>query len=97
VNSGRKLRDIDLDLISPLTDERVAVQVKSALTGAELRAVEKELGDLTSDYQRLYVAVHSPGEGLASEDEKVELLFRDRLAELALRYGLSEWLMSRAG
>jgi hypothetical protein len=90
-----QLRDIDLDLISPLTDEHVAVQVKSALTGAQLQDVEKELAALP-DYHRLYVAVHSLDEGIESSDELVELLLKDRLATLAVRYGLVEWLIDRA-
>lgn len=93
---GGQLRDIDLDLISPLTHERVAVQVKSALTAAELRAVEDELKALPS-YSRLYVAVHTPTEGLEPADDLVSLLLADSLAELSLRYGLTEWLMDRAG
>jgi hypothetical protein len=92
---GAQLRDIDLDLISPLTNERVAVQVKSSVTNAELRDVEKELAALP-DYSRLYVAVHSPSEEPKTDDEIIELLLPDRIADLALRYGLSNWLIDRA-
>jgi hypothetical protein len=92
---GAQLRGIDLDFISPLTNERVAVQVKSALTSAELRAVEEELIDMNG-YARLYVAVHSPSSELKASDDAIELLDLDRLSELALRYGLGQWLIDRA-
>jgi len=91
---GAELRDIDLDLISPLTNEHVAVQVKSTLTPSALAAVEEELLALP-DYHRLYVAVHSPGKGLHSDGELIELLLPDRMAALSVRYGLAEWLVNR--
>ena len=93
---GKQLRDIDLDLISPLTDEHVAVQVKSRLDGAGLRRVEQELTDLSYD-GRLYVAVHSPAGGLKSESELIELLLPGRLSELSIKYGLVAWLTDKVG
>jgi hypothetical protein len=93
---GRQLRDIDLDLVSPLTDEHVAVQVKSTLNAPTLRRVEQELTDLSYD-GRLYVAVHSPAQELKSENELVELLLPDRLAELSVKYGLVAWLTDKVG
>jgi Restriction endonuclease len=93
---GPLQRDIDLDLISPLTDEHVAVQVKATLTPRELADVVESLGRLP-DYGRLYVAVHKAPEGLETTDEIVEVLTRDRLASLAVRFGLVTWLIDRVG
>ena len=93
---GKQIQHIDIDLISPLTGEHVGVQVKSQLNNPELREVEQRLTDLSFD-GRLYVAVHSPSPGLATANELVELLLVERLAELAVKYGLVAWLTDKVG
>ena len=93
-------RDIDLDLLSPLTNERVAVQIKS-------RASKQEYDDYRSKYsvmpgfKRFYFVTHSPTDELesaAKEEEDKTYIFwgPQKLAEYAARHGLVGWLIDKA-
>ena len=53
--SGGTEKDIDLDLISPVTGERIAVQVKSKATAAVWRACRKKYADMRG-FSRFYVS-----------------------------------------
>jgi hypothetical protein len=94
---GATIKDIDLDLLSPLTDERYAVQVKSAAGRDELARLQDAFSH-PHDYSRIYLVVHSPDQALGREvvHEPFELLGPNELAKLAVRHGLGEWLMGRS-
>ena len=100
-NLGGSQKTIDLDLISPITKKRYAVQVKSK---ADLFTFEKykiEFKDMQGYYQ-IYFAVHSPSQDLENYSEseeseafKVELLLPHRIAELTLKLGLANWVLDK--
>jgi len=94
---GDTMKIIDLDLISPLTKERFAVQVKSRANRKSFEDYKHQFSGL-DDYSRFFFVVHSPSKDLdkSLKSEKIELLFPHDIAELAVRYGLAEWIISKA-
>ncbi len=98
--SGGTEKDIDLDLISPVTGERVAVQVKSKATAAVWRAYREKYADMRG-FSRFYFVTHSPDkelrkEAAAADDPDFVLWDVERLAAQAVRGGLTGWLLDKA-
>lgn len=98
--SGGTEKDIDLDLISPVTGERIAVQVKSRATAAVWRAYREKYADMRG-YSRFYFVTHSPNEALRSEAaaaDDLDFILWDvgHLAAQAVRGGLTGWLLDKA-
>jgi len=100
-NLGGSQKTIDLDLISPITKKKYAVQVKSQADLVTFENYKNEFKDMQGYYQ-IYFAVHSPSQDLEtyseteeSETFKVELLLPHRIAELALKLGLANWVLDK--
>ena len=81
----------------PMLDERATVQVKS-------RASQAVLDDHIERYRRsgaarTFFVCHSPDGVLSSaaDDARVHVWTGDRLAELAVKSGLYDWLIERVG
>ena len=99
---GGSQKTIDLDLISPVTKRRYAVQVKSQADLATFKNYVDEFKDMQGYYQ-IYFAVHSPSQDLEkyseieeSETFNVKLLFPHRIAELAVNFGLTNWVLDKS-
>lgn len=98
--SGGTEKDIDLDLISPVTGERIAVQVKSKANAAVWRAYREKYADMRG-FSRFYFVTHSPDKNLRKEaavadDPDFVLWDVERLAAQAVRGGLTGWLLDKA-
>jgi len=98
--SGGTEKDIDLDLISPVTGERVAVQVKSKATATTWSAYKLKYADMRG-YSRFYFVTHSPSDALVKDAENIndpDFLLWDakQLASQAIRGGLTGWLLDKA-
>lgn len=98
--SGGTEKDIDLDLISPVTAERIAVQIKSRASADVWRAYREKYADMRG-FSRFYFVTHSPNEALRSEasaaDDPAFILWDvERLAAQAVRGGLTGWLLDKA-
>ena len=93
---GETLKTLDLTLVSPITAERSGVQVKSTANRAEFERYGREF-ERMPDFSRFYFVVHTPSEDLARvpTDDRFELLLPDRVARLAVRYGLTEWVVGK--
>lgn len=99
--AGEVEKDIDLDLISPLTNERIAIQVKSQ---ANLKTYEnyKKRFENMAGYSRFYFVTHSENEklrqALSENDENESIAFWnvDKLAEHSVKNGLVGWLIDKA-
>jgi hypothetical protein len=93
---GQQVKALDLELIEPLTRSKYVVQVKSQ-AGVEdlidtIESFSKE------NYRRVYFVVHSPTPDLRKYDQlpdHVELLLPERLGELALEAGLTQWIEAK--
>jgi hypothetical protein len=98
--SGGTEKDIDLDLISPVTGERVAAQVKSRAGADVWRAYRAKYADMRG-FSRFYFITHSPDEALRKEaadadDPGFILWDAEKIAWHAVRGGLTGWLLDKA-
>ena len=98
--SGEVEKDIDLDLISPITQERVAVQVKSTANVGTYNSYKEKFSDM-SGFSKFYFVTHSPNKTLKSlvlDSSDSEFLFWgvEELSRQSVRNGLVGWLIDRA-
>jgi hypothetical protein len=98
--AGEVEKDIDLDLISPITQERVAVQVKSKANVGTYNSYKGKFSDM-SGFSKFYFVTHSPNKTLKSlvvSSTDSEFLFWgvEELSRQSVRNGLVGWLMDRA-
>lgn len=94
---GGTQKTIDLDLLSPITEERYAVQVKSQAGLSQFKEYQERFQDMKG-YSKVYFVVHTPDSDLKNydmEDNAFELIFSDKIARLAIKYGLIEWIMNK--
>jgi hypothetical protein len=91
---GGNQKRIDFEMYHPATDARGFVQVKSQATQAALDECIEYYEAAGFDY--MFFACHSPkGKFEASNQPGVHVLVRERLADMALKAGLYDWLMQR--
>jgi hypothetical protein len=98
--AGGTERDIDLDLISPVTQERIAVQIKSKASASTWREYRDKYADMRG-FSRFYFVTHSPNKSLmtearVTEDDSFVFWGVDDLALQAVRGGLTGWLLDKA-
>ncbi len=95
---GETAKTIDLDLLSPITSERYAVQIKSKASRAEFETYQRRFTDMQG-YNRLYFVVHTPSNDLMEAEpklsEEIKLLLPDKIAHLAVMYGLADWVIAK--
>lgn len=89
---GKTQKSIDLDLVMPVTGERVFVQVKSKSTTAEVRKYALKIDELGL-YDRMFFAYHSGC--VRFEDDRVVVLGPEKLAEMVIDAGLIDWLIRK--
>ncbi len=98
--SGGVEKDIDLDLISPVTGERIAVQVKADTRVAEWNAYRQKYADMRG-FSRFYFVTPSTRPELleaARQGEDASYVFWgiEQIAAQAVRGGLTGWLLDKA-
>jgi hypothetical protein len=98
--AGEVEKDIDLDLISPITQERVAVQVKSQANIKTYNSYKDKFSDM-SGFRIFYFVTHSPNKtlkDLVTESPDSEFIFWgvEELSRQSVRNGLVGWLIDRA-
>lgn len=95
---GKQEKDIDLDLISPITNERIAVQVKSKATLRTFQEYQARFSDMEG-FKRFYFVTHSPDKALSTnshDNDAFAFWDSDTLARQALNCGLVSWLLDKA-
>lgn len=87
---------VDLVLEQPTTGERGAIQVKSTASQKELDKFISD-ADEAGSFNRLFFACHSPKSHLTAPPERPDIhVWVDReLAKIALRLGLSDWIIEK--
>lgn len=93
---GQQAKGYDLELREPLTNSRYIVQIKSQATKSDLDETIKQFS--TQDFRRVFFVVHTPAPDLRAIDsvpEQVEIVPPEKLARLALKAGLIDWLQSK--
>jgi hypothetical protein len=95
---GGSQTPFDLELRSPITGERYGVQIKSQADLETFLAYQDECESLEG-FSRFYFAVHSPSPELEliAPEGKVQLLRPAEVADRAVRYGLVDWVIDKAG
>lgn len=97
---GGTEKTIDLDLLSPITSERFAVQVKSRADLAQFKQYQQRFEDMRG-YRRSYFVVHTPSDDLIKAkdytSDEFQLLLPKQLAALAVKYGLADWIIDKSG
>lgn len=93
---GETMKFSDIELEDPINDERYQVQVKSAATFQDFMDYSQ---DFTTDkYRKLFFVVHTPDEKLSKmqpNESPVQLVLPNRLSEMVVDHGLTNWLMNK--
>ena len=99
---GDTMKDIDIELLAPVTNERAVVQIKSKSNLETYRKFKEKLSDY-KEYDKIFFVTHSPDKDLEEyiklkSDDEDEIIIYDanRISELSINAGLIEWLISIA-
>ena len=96
---GKTEKTIDLDLLSPITSERFAVQVKSKASLVDFKEYQRRFADMQG-YRRFYFAVHTPSNDLTDAadqaNDEFQVWLPEQIAKLAVKYGLADWVIGKA-
>ncbi len=95
---GGVQKEKDIELIAPVTDERILVQVKSSTTLRQFQEYESHFANIkeSESYNRFYYVYHSPNElNLNSEMMELEVWNLKKIAELAVSSGLVPWILNK--
>lgn len=93
---GKTEKNIDLDLRSPVTGERVMVQIKAASDKEEFESYCQEFSRM-KDFAAFFYVVHSPNKSLADAKApaRTKLILAEELADLVVNAGLVRWLIEK--
>jgi hypothetical protein len=96
--AGETQKTLDLDLLSPITSERYGIQIKSRASLADFKNYQQQFRDMQG-YARFYFVVHTPSPDLeqSTKRDDFELLLLPDIARLATKYGLTDWIIAKAG
>jgi len=89
---GGTQKTTDLDLLLPSTGERAFVQVKSKTDQGTFKTYANKMKDTSAD--RMFFAYHTGK--ITNEDNDITPLDGDRIAQMAVNAGLTEWIMDKA-
>ncbi len=91
--TGKTMKDIDIELILPVTGERALVQVKSKTDQTEFDSYAKNLQEYSAD--KIFYIYHTPACLFENKHDKLNLMNIEKLADAALRTGLTDWLIEK--
>ena len=94
---GKTQKSLDLDLLSPIRNERYLVQVKALADKGTFEQFQQKTSAL-EEYACYYFAVHTPDDNLTKEleTETYKLWLPGDIARLTVQYGLAEWVIDKA-
>lgn len=93
---GGRQKDLDLEVYEPLIGARGFVQVKSQ-AGQGVFDQSLERYETGGSFDHMFFICHSPkGELRAPDRPNVHLWIRERLADMAIKAGLYDWLVQRS-
>lgn len=90
------MKGVDLELEDPITHDNFKVQIKSKASLAEFDRFKRDFAG--KGCHKLFFVCHSPKDSLLKAkrgQRQVELLLPERLAEMVVDLGLTDWLMNR--
>lgn len=89
---GKNRKTVDISMVLPSTKEQAFVQVKSSTTSGQLASYVGKLSE-SGPFERMFFVFHS-GEA-ETDDERVIVIGPERLAEMVLDAGLTNWLINK--
>lgn len=95
--AGKNEKDIDLELLSPVTNERVFVQIKSESDQSELEEYISRLEAWDAD--KFFYVYHTSKKPLKVPDQNstdIHLVDRKVLSQMVIKSGLTKWLIDKA-
>lgn len=94
--TGKTQKTFDLELLSPVTNERALVQVKSQSTVGEFKEYVQRF-DRIKGYHKLFYVAHTAKSSLSAYVNKtpVTLLLTEQIAELVISSGLVTWTLQK--
>ena len=96
---GKTQKSIDLSIFHPITGESAIVQIKCQTNLAEFNEYKKIFRRMTH-YNRFFYVVHTPQGSLKkyiNDMDHLNLYFSDKIAELAINAGLTDWILKKVG
>lgn len=95
---GETMKYADIVFEEPITRDLYQVQVKSAANVAEFKQYAEQFSP--RGFRRLYFVVHSPDRDLRdykpeTYEKNVELVLPERLAQMVVDLGLTDWLLKK--
>ncbi len=98
---GKTTKDIDIELLAPVTNERAVIQIKSQSNLKTYLEYKERLSGFIQDYDKMFFVTHTPSNDLvnfakSNQDEDVILYDSQSLSELCINAGLIEWLINVA-
>jgi hypothetical protein len=93
---GKTEKNIDLDLYSPITEERFLVQVKSSANLSKLQGFADGISNF-GNFDRAYFIVHSPANDLIGSQipDNIEVWLPSDIARRVVAFGLAEWIIEK--
>lgn len=95
---GKTQKTLDLDLFAPVTRERAMVQIKSESTYKEFTDYVEKFKPM-EDYQKFFFVAHTFDKAvtntITANDDKFSLYLVDKVAELTVSAGLTEWVIKK--
>ena len=93
---GKNQKDIDIDLLNPITNQRMAVQVKGQSNKKEFNSYKKKFSQWDDYNSFVYVCHSSKDDFQVNEDENIEIYKENKLSDLVINSGLLDWLIMKA-
>lgn len=93
---GKTMKYVDMEYEEPITKELYQVQVKSAASLSDFKQYQEQFSP--KGFKKLYFVVHSPSKNLVDckpDSKKVELVLPERLAQMTVNLGLTDWLSKK--
>lgn len=96
---GKTIKNIDIELISPITNERAIVQIKSQSNLSTYKDYVERLEGFEDNYEKIFFVTHTPSPDLQNHiknSPEEDFIFYDasKLSELSINAGLIEWLIN---
>lgn len=94
---GKTEKDIDIDLLMPVSGKRAFVQIKSSSNQDELNEYMEKF-EANPTYDEMYYITHTNSEKLVAGHSKksVKLIGVEDLCRLAIEAGMASWLIEKA-
>ena len=93
---GKTQKTLDLDILSPVTNERAIVQIKSSSDKNEFESCLRNFENM-SGYKMLFYVVHTPEKSLLGLEERqnVKIMLLEEITKLAIHSGLMNWIIAK--